>query len=97
MRDEVIGDVAPDAPPTLTLELATVVAGGGNAHGQFWLRRGDDPEAGAKMAALGEVQQQLLGKQGMASYLGVIGIPFTEEENASMNEELQEFRDSLEV
>ena len=55
------------------------------------------PDAGAKMAALGEVQQQVLGKDGLASYLGVIGLPFTEEEQNAMNQELQEFRESLEV
>jgi len=57
----------------------------------------DDPDAGAKMAALGEAQQQILGKDGLASYLGVIGLPFTEEEQLAMNQELQEFRESLEV
>lgn len=57
----------------------------------------DDPDAGPKMAALGEVQQQLLGKEGLASYLAVIGMPFTEEEQLDMNQELQEFRESLEV
>lgn len=57
----------------------------------------DDPEAGPKMAALGEAQQQLLGKDGLASYLGVIGLPFTDEEQLEMNQELQEFRESLEV
>lgn len=57
----------------------------------------DDPEAGPKMAALGEAQQQILGKQGLASYLGHIGLPFTEEEQTAMNEELQEFREALEV
>ena len=59
--------------------------------------RFDDPQAGAKMAALGEAQQQILGKDGLASYLGVIQLPFTEEENAAMNAELNEFRESLEV
>ena len=57
----------------------------------------DDPEAGAKMAALGEAQQQILGKDGLASYLGVIGLPYTEDEQNAMNQELQEFRESLEV
>ncbi len=57
----------------------------------------DDPEAGAKMAALGEAQQQILGKDGLASYLGVIGLPFTPEEQDVMNQELNEFRESLEV
>lgn len=57
----------------------------------------DDPEAGAKMAALGEAQQQILGKDGLASYLGVIGLPFTQEEQDAMNQELTEFRESLEI
>ncbi len=57
----------------------------------------DDPEAGAKMAALGEAQAQMLGKDGLASYLGVIGLPFTQEEQDAMNQELTEFRASLEV
>ena len=57
----------------------------------------DDPDAGAKMAALGEVQQQLLGKQGLASYLGVVGLPFTQDEQDAMNQELNEFRAALEV
>jgi hypothetical protein len=57
----------------------------------------EDPEAGAKMAALGEAQQGLLGKDGLASYLGVIGLPYTEEEQAAMDQELQAFRESLEV
>lgn len=57
----------------------------------------DDPDAGAKMAALGEAQAQILGKQGLASYLSVVGLPFTEDEQAVMNEELAEFRASLEV
>lgn len=57
----------------------------------------EDPEAGAKMAALGEAQQQILGKDGLASYLGVVGLPFTQEEQDVMNQELNEFRASLEV
>lgn len=57
----------------------------------------NDTWAGAKMAALGEAQQQVLGKQGLASYLGVIGLPFTDEEQEAMNQELTEFRASLEV
>lgn len=56
-----------------------------------------DPYAGAKMAALGEAQQQILGKQGLASYLGVVGLPFTQEEQDEMNQELNEFRATLEV
>lgn len=56
-----------------------------------------DPDAGAKMAALGEAQQQILGKDGLASYLGVVGLPFTQEEQDAMNQELAEFRKSLEV
>lgn len=56
----------------------------------------DDPEAAAKMVALGEAQQQILGKDGLASYLGVINLPYTEEEQNTMNQELQEFRESLE-
>lgn len=56
-----------------------------------------DPEAGPKMAALGEAQQQILGKDGLASYLGVVGLPFTQEEQDAMNQELNEFRASLEV
>lgn len=57
----------------------------------------DDPDAGPKMSALGEVQAQVLGKDGLASYLGVIGLPFTQEEQDAMNKELNEFRESLEV
>lgn len=57
----------------------------------------DDPKAEAKMAALGEVQQQMLGQQGLASYLGAIGLPFSQEEQDAMNQELSEFRASLEV
>lgn len=57
----------------------------------------DDPQAGAKMAALGEAQQQILGKDGIASYLGHIQLPFTEEEQTIMNQELNEFRESLGV
>lgn len=57
----------------------------------------DDPEAGPKMAALGEAQQQILGKDGLASYLGVVGLPFTQEEQDVMNQELNEFRATLEV
>ena len=57
----------------------------------------EDPEAGAKMAALGEAQESILGQKGIASYLGVIQLPFTEEEQLRMDQELQEFRESLEV
>jgi hypothetical protein len=57
----------------------------------------DDPDAGPKMAALGEVHAQVLGKQGMAAYLGAINLPYTQEEQNDMNEELEEFRKSLEV
>lgn len=57
----------------------------------------DDPEAGPKMAALGEVQSQLLGKNGLASYLGAIELPFSQEEQNLMDQEIQEFRESLEV
>lgn len=57
----------------------------------------DDPNAGAKMAALGEAQQNIVGKNGLASYLGEIGLPFTQEEQDDMNQELAEFRQSLEV
>lgn len=56
----------------------------------------DDPRAGAKMAALGEAQQQILGKEGLVAYLRHIGLPISEEENKAMNEELNEFRASLE-
>lgn len=57
----------------------------------------DDPAAGAKMAALGEAQQNIVGKDGLASYLGQVGLPFTQEEQDAMNQELAEFRQSLEV
>lgn len=57
----------------------------------------DDPDAGAKMAALGEAQTQIVGKQGLASYLGIIELPFTQEEQSEMDAELMEFRESLEV
>jgi len=53
--------------------------------------------AGAEMAALGEAQQQILGKQGLASYLQVISLPFTEDEQDAMNKELNEFRETLGV
>lgn len=57
----------------------------------------DDPEAGPKMAALGEAQQQLLGDKSMASYLAYIDLPFTNEEQKDMTDEMQAFRDELEV
>lgn len=56
-----------------------------------------DPYAGAKMAALGEAQQQILGKDGLAAYLAVVGLPFTQEEQDVMSQELAEFRAALEV
>ena len=59
--------------------------------------RHGDPDAGALMAALGEAQSSVLGQQGLASYLGVIQLPFTEEEQETMNQELAEFREALEV
>lgn len=57
----------------------------------------DDPDAAAKMVAMGEAQQQILGKDGLASYLGVVGLAFTEADQDAMNQELAEFRASLEV
>lgn len=57
--------------------------------------RADDPKAAAKMVALGEVHAQILGKEGMAAYLGYVGMPFTEEDQATLTEHLQAFRDEL--
>jgi hypothetical protein len=57
----------------------------------------DDPDAGARMAALGEAQQQILGKQGLVHFLSVVGFPFTDEEQAAMNADVAEFRASLGV
>ena len=52
-------------------------------------------DAGPRMAALGEVQQQLLGKNGLVSYLGVIQLPFSDEEQFEMDDELEAFRKTL--
>ena len=57
----------------------------------------DAPDAGPQMAALGEAQQQLLGKDGLASFLSVVGLPFSMEEQDEMSAELAEFRRTLEV
>lgn len=55
----------------------------------------DDPESAEIFVALGEVQNQLLGKQGLANLLGVISLPWTEEEQEELTQELHEFRKEL--
>ena len=55
-----------------------------------------EKDAGPKIAALGEAQQQMLGKNGLVSYLGVINMPFSEEEQTAMTQELIDFRTELE-
>lgn len=54
------------------------------------------PDARAYLVALGELQQHLVGQEGLASYLGVINLPFSEEEQEALDQELKEFRESLE-
>lgn len=55
----------------------------------------NDPEAAEIFVALGEVQNQLLGKDGLANFLGVISLPWTEEEQSELSQELFEFRKEL--
>lgn len=55
------------------------------------------PDATVKIVALGEVQQRLIGRDGMNRYLSAINFPFTQEDNYAMEKELQEFRESLEI
>ena len=54
-------------------------------------------DAAPWFAALGEVQTQLVGRDGLVGYLGAIQLPFTEDEQAELDQELNEFRESLEV
>lgn len=55
----------------------------------------DDPEAAENFVALGEVQNQLLGRNGLANLLGVIELPWSEEEQAELSQEIFEFRQEL--
>ena len=56
-----------------------------------------DPEAEAKFVALGEVQNQLVGKQGLVAFLGHVGLAWTEADQEALTAELSEFRASLEA
>lgn len=57
----------------------------------------DADDAAPWFVALGEVQSQLVGRDGLVSYLGAIDLPFNEDEQAELDKELREFRESLEV
>lgn len=59
--------------------------------------RYDDPEAAPKMAALGEVQDTVLGSKGLTSFLGVAGFPFNADDQAYIDGELFEFRQALDA
>lgn len=53
--------------------------------------------AAAHMVAIGESQLHVTGQQGLSSYLGLIGLPFTDDDQTAMEAELKEFRVGLEA